>query len=83
MNPTLNIVGFVAPGGAEIVVILLISLISLIPIAILFRLAKFATKVKREQLLTRLELGKMADEIQKMKDELQGSSSKMKDTKAQ
>jgi uncharacterized membrane-anchored protein YhcB (DUF1043 family) len=50
-------------------------------IIVLIRFARFLGKANREQQLTRLELGKVADEVQKMRQELQGVSLKLQPPK--
>lgn len=52
-------------------------------IVVLVRLAKFLGKANREQQLARMEMSKLADEVQKMRQEMQGVSSKMQTPKAQ
>jgi uncharacterized membrane-anchored protein YhcB (DUF1043 family) len=60
-----------------VIVVVLYAFIYGLVIIVLIRLARFLGKANREQQLTRLEMGKVADEVQKMRQELQGVSSKL------
>ncbi|MBM4104084.1 MAG: hypothetical protein FJ263_08545 [Planctomycetes bacterium] len=60
-----------------VIVFVLYAFIFGLVIIVLIRLARFLGKANREQQLTRLEMGKVADEVQKMRHELQGVSSKL------
>jgi uncharacterized membrane-anchored protein YhcB (DUF1043 family) len=81
MNPSIPMVGTALPGGAEIALIILFAFIPALVIIVLIRFVRFLGKANREQQLTRLELGKVADEVQKMRQELQGVSSKLQPPK--
>jgi len=50
-------------------------------IIVLIRLARFLGKANREQQLTRIELGKVADEVQKMRHEIEDISVKLPSSK--
>jgi uncharacterized membrane-anchored protein YhcB (DUF1043 family) len=70
-----------APIAVVVIMITTYAFVFGLIIIVLVRLAKFLGKATREQQLTRLELGKVADEVQKMRHELQSVSSKLQTQK--
>ena len=63
--------------GAVAIGILFYGFIFALVIIVLVRLAKFLGRANKEQQLTRLELGKVADEVQKMRRQIQDVSEKL------
>jgi len=70
---TNGILGFGAPGAIEILIILIVLGI---PIALVIVFARYLTKNRRENQRLRLEVGKLADEVERMrkKNEAEGSA---------
>jgi uncharacterized membrane-anchored protein YhcB (DUF1043 family) len=64
-----------------VLVVALYAFIFGLVIIVLIRLARFLGKANREQQLIRMEMSKVADEVQKMRQELQGGSSKLQPPK--
>jgi len=73
--------GDLLEGAATALGIAFYAFIVILVIIVLIRLAKFLGKANREQQLIRMEMSKVADEVQKMRQELQGVSSKLQPPK--
>jgi hypothetical protein len=59
------------PGGFEFLLILLLGFLFFgIPIILLIYLIKFLGSVPKEQTLLRMELGKLAEEVHQIRNEL-------------
>ena len=62
------ILGFFAPGPFELIVILVVSLIVYgIPIIAIIFIVRLLLRNKRENVRLRLEVGKLADELEQMR----------------
>lgn len=62
------ILGFFAPGPFELIVILIVSLIVyVIPIIVIVYIIRLLQRNKRENIRLRLEVGKLADELEQMR----------------
>ncbi|MHC4536596.1 MAG: LapA family protein [Planctomycetota bacterium] len=69
-----NILSFWMPGPYELLVILIVSLI---PVVLVIWFARFLLRNKRENVRLRLEVGKLADELEqtrKQKDDENNNS---------
>lgn len=63
-----DILVFWTPGPLELLVILIISLIVFgIPVLLIILLVRYALRNKRENVRLRLEVGKLADELEQMR----------------
>jgi len=63
-----NILGFWAPGSFELIAILVVSLIVYgIPIIVIIFIVRLLLRNKRENIRLRLEVGKLADELEKVR----------------
>lgn len=63
-----HILGFWAPGSFELIVILVVSLIVYgIPIIVIIFIVRLLLRNKRENIRLRLEVGKLADELEQMR----------------
>lgn len=63
-----QILGFWAPGPFESIVILIVSLIVYgIPIIVIIFIVRLLLRNKRENIRLRLEVGKLADELEQMR----------------
>jgi hypothetical protein len=63
-----QILGFWAPGSFELIVILIVSLIVYgIPIIVIIFIVRLLLRNKRENIRLRLEVGKLADELEKVR----------------
>ena len=71
---------FLEHGVAALAVAFYVFIFAL-TIIVLIRLAKFLGRANKEQQLTRIELGKVADEVQKMRHEIEDISVKLPSSK--
>lgn len=63
-----QILGFWAPSSFELIVILVVSLIVYgIPIIVIIFIVRLLLRNKRENIRLRLEVGKLADELEQMR----------------
>jgi len=63
-----EILAFGAPGGLELIIVIVLFIITwILPIAVVIYVIRLLIKNKQENQRLRLEVGKLADELQRMR----------------
>jgi len=67
-----EILAYFAPGLFEVLIVIVVSLLVFgIPAVLIFLFIRFIIQTKRERLKLRLEVGKLADELQQVKEQME------------
>ncbi len=78
-----DILAFWTPGPLELLVILIISLIVFgVPVLLIILLVRYGLRNKRENVRLRLEVGKLADELEQVRKQKQGDEKDKPSTKS-
>ena len=68
-----NVIGFGAPGGFELIIILIMTLaVFVLPVALLVWGIRAMIRNKKENVRLRLEVGKMANELEQVRRQAEG-----------
>ena len=69
----IHVIGFGAPGGFELIIILIMTLaVFVLPVALLVWGIRAMIRNKKENVRMRLEVGKMADELEQVRKQAEG-----------